>query len=169
MTCSIGFRAPSAAGLAQEVLQRVLEDIDVDDPALYRDPSQPATAGPGRVPEALQAFARSAVERALRAPAALERALGEVMTEPKPSVWFDAGAPLRRGQGVRLDRRTRMMYDASHVYINGEAFRAGGRDATLMRRLADARGLTAVDVGRLGDDARALLSEWLQAGWLHGE
>ncbi len=30
-----------------------------------------------------------------------------------------------------------MLYDARHVYLNGEAFAAGGRDARLMRQLAD--------------------------------
>jgi 50S ribosomal protein L16 3-hydroxylase len=171
MTCSIGFRAPSAAGVAQELLQRFAETIDHDDaPALYRDPSQPASATPGRVPDALQAFARTAVERALREPGALARALGEVLTEPKPQVWFDAaGAVLAPGRGVQLDRRTRMMYDAAHVYINGEALRAGGRDATLMRRLADRRRLAAADVDKLGADARELLAQWVQAGWLHAD
>jgi len=172
MTCSIGFRAPSAAAIAQELLQRVAESIELDAASqpLYRDPSQAATAAPARVPDALQAFARAAVERTLREPAALERALGEVLTEPKPQVWFDAaGAALAPGRGVQLDRRTRMMYDTANVYINGEALRAGGRDATLMRRLADRRRLAAQEVARLGDDARLLLAEWAHAGWLHAE
>jgi 50S ribosomal protein L16 3-hydroxylase len=169
MTCSIGFRAPSTAGLAQEVLQRVIEAIDLDDaPQLYRDASQPATPKPAQVPVALHAFAQSAIERALRAPALLERALGEVLSEPKPQVWFDGGVALSPDTGVQLDRRTRMMYDAAHVFINGEAFRAGGRDAALMRRLADERTLSAREVARLGDDAMALLDEWARAGWLHG-
>jgi hypothetical protein len=34
---------------------------------------------------------------------------------------------------VQLDRRTRMMYDERHVFINGESLRAGGADARLMR------------------------------------
>ena len=52
--------------------------------------------------------------------------------------------------------------------VNGEAFRAGGLDARLMRRLADQRRLEADDVARLGDDAAELLKQWLEAGWLHG-
>ena len=169
MTCSIGFRAPSAAAIAQELLQRIAETIEPDDIALYRDPSQPAIATPARVPDALQAFARAAVERALREPGSIEQALGEILTEPKPQVWFDAGAPLAPGRGVQLDRRTRMMYDAAHVYINGEALLASGRDATLMRRLADRRCLAAHEAARLGADARGVLAQWVQAGWLHAD
>jgi 50S ribosomal protein L16 3-hydroxylase len=30
---------------------------------------------------------------------------------------------------VVLDRRTRMMHDARHIFINGESYRAAGRDA----------------------------------------
>jgi 50S ribosomal protein L16 3-hydroxylase len=52
------------------------------------------------------------------------------------------------------------------VYINGESYRAGGRDATLMRRLADRRALGVADVARLGADARALLDDWVSAGWV---
>ncbi len=105
----------------------------------------------------------------MRDPDGLDRALGEHLTEPKASVWFDP--PTRRvdlSKGLRLDRRSRMMYDTRHVYLNGEAFRAAGRDATLMQRLADRRGLDAGEVSRLGRQARALVALWAQAGWLHG-
>jgi hypothetical protein len=53
------------------------------------------------------------------------------------------------------------------VFINGESFRAAGRDARLMRRLADrSRVCAATDVDALSDDARELLDDWLDAGWL---
>jgi 50S ribosomal protein L16 3-hydroxylase len=68
-----------------------------------------------------------------------------------------------------LDRRTRMLYDARHLYINGESFRAGGADATLMRRLADRRVLGPRELSRASEGARALLAEWCEAGWVHAE
>jgi 50S ribosomal protein L16 3-hydroxylase len=168
MTASIGFRAAGRAELRDEMLQRMLDSSerpDVDD--LYRDPRQPATEQPGRIPEALLQFATHEVVRWVLEPHALACALGEVLSEPKPSVWFDAGAPLAEGRGVRLDRRTRMLYDERHVFINGDAFRAAGRDATAMRRLADERTLPAARIAALSDDARELLDQWAQAGWLH--
>jgi 50S ribosomal protein L16 3-hydroxylase len=62
-----------------------------------------------------------------------------------------------------------MIYDKRHVFINGEAFRAGGRDATLMQRLANGRVLDARGFAALSDDARALLDQWAEAGWLHAD
>lgn len=172
MTYSIGFRSPSRTSLAHDLLTRLSDGPDEDGPGhpqLYRDPSQDAVDRPGEVPAALVEFARDALARALAEPLAVERALGESLTEPKPNVWFEPGEPEGLEQGVRLDRRTRMMYDARHVFINGESYLAGGRDAVLMRRLADQRGLEARDLARASDDALDLLASWCEAGWVHAE
>ncbi|MBV7427762.1 MULTISPECIES: cupin domain-containing protein [unclassified Acidovorax] len=169
MTYSIGFRAPARAELAQELLVRLAEDAGDEEgsPLLYRDAQQAAVAQPGAIPAGLHDFARTALARALAQPLVLERALGEYLTEPKPSVWFEPGDAGVMLEGVRLDRRSRMMYDAHHVFINGESYRAAGRDATLMRRLADERQLTARELARASDDALELLSSWCDAGWAH--
>jgi 50S ribosomal protein L16 3-hydroxylase len=174
MTCSIGFRAATETTLAQELLHQIADELEA--PAadatgraaerIYRDAAQAATAEPGRLPASLREFAQAALARALRDPKALDRALGVLMTELKPQVWFDAGEPLPDGTPAALDRRTRMAWDDAHVFINGESFRAGGRDARLMRRLADARTLSAADVARLSADARTLLDDWAEAGWV---
>ncbi|RFP79979.1 cupin domain-containing protein [Hydrogenophaga sp. SNF1] len=165
MTCSIGFRAPQRGGLAGELLQRMADALEDD--TLYRDPAQAATAQPARLPEGLQAFAADALQRLLGEREALALALGEVMTEPKPHTWFDEPASAWAPGALRLDRRTRMMYDDRHVFINGEGLRAGGADARLMRRLADQRRLSADDTRRASAEAQAVLADWFEAGWLH--
>ncbi|MEJ6000449.1 JmjC domain-containing protein [Paucibacter soli] len=170
MTCSVGFRTPWRAELARELLQRLMDD---DSQAyankMYADPKQAATEAPGEIPQQLLDFARDATERALKEPLALERALGEALTEPKPRVWFEQGGVLPAGAGIALDRRSRMMYDRAHVFINGESFRAAGRDAQLMRRLADARALSAKEVAKLSDGARELLEIWVEDGWVQAQ
>ena len=147
---------------------RVAEDAGEDDtPVLYRDAGQNAVEQPAAIPERLHDFAREALQRALSEPLVLERALGEYLTEPKPSVWFEphgAGVML---EGLELDRRTRMMYDAHHLFINGESYRAGGKDFTLMKKLADTRRLERRDVSGASDDALSLLSQWCEDGWAH--
>ncbi len=168
MTCSIGFRAAGRDELAHEVVQRMLDGAEPDARSpLYRDPTLAATNEPGRIPAALQTFAAQAVARLFADPNALACALGEVLSEPKRGVWFDASTqPGDARVGVRLDQRTRALYDDAHVFINGESFRAAGRDARLMRRLADSRVLAARDVAALSKAARGLLDDWLDAGWL---
>lgn len=165
MTASVGFRASTSEGLAAELLPRLLDDVDSHG-KLYADPRQEAVAEPARVPPALLAFARQAVEAAVERPHAVARALGEALTEPKAQVWFEPGDVLPEGHGARLDRRSRMLYDEAHVFLNGESFRASGRDAALMRCLADSRALSAAEVGRLSAQARELLDQWTEDGWV---
>ncbi|SFC68977.1 50S ribosomal protein L16 3-hydroxylase [Polaromonas sp. OV174] len=186
MTYSIGFRAPAQTELAAELLHRLAEfsedaaEPDAEDsglpagaPRLYRDPGQAATATPAALPADLAAFAGQAVLEALKDPLALGCVLGEYLTEPKPSVWFDEalqawdGDAAKAGQtGIELDARTRMMYDDNHVFINGESYRAKGADARLMRQLADQRELSARELRKASVTAMALLGDWHEAGWL---
>jgi 50S ribosomal protein L16 3-hydroxylase len=185
MTYSIGFRCPVQSELAAEMLHRLAEFSEGETapdeegkqptglPRMYRDPTQPATATPAALPECLVSFARQAVLEALKDPLVLACALGEHMTEPKPTVWFDEpeqpwdAEAAKAGQStLALDARTRMMYDSDHVFINGESYRAKGADARLMYRLADQRHLAASDLRKASKSAIALLGEWHEAGWL---
>ena len=168
MTYSIGFRSPKAGELAQELLQRLAEDAsEVVGEVFYRDPGQPAVPTPAAMPADMERFARQALQQVLKDPLALMRALGETLSEPKAHVWFEAGAKPGGRWGVTLDRRTRMLYDEQHMFINGESYRAAGRDAVLMRRLADQRCLSAAEVARASKAARELLQAWCEDGWAH--
>lgn len=180
MTYSIGFRAPARRELAAELLHRLAEfsedaaEASSDDArGLYRDPGQAATSTPAALPAALAAFAGEAVLKALQDPLAVACALGEYMTELKPSVWFDEPGvewdPSQAGAGVCLDARTRMMYDQYHVFMNGESYRAMGADARLMQRLADQRVLSARELGKASRAAMDLLADWHEAGWLRAD
>lgn len=169
MTWSVGFRAPARGELAGEVLQRLAQDAgDVVGGALYRDAGQSAQAHPGAIPAAMRDFTQAALERLLREPHAVDRVLGEYLSEPKAQVWFEPAEDAAVDAGVSLSPRTRMLYDARHVFINGESFVASGRDARLMRMLADARQLSAQEVAMLSPQARVLLRDWVRDGWLHG-
>lgn len=173
MTYSIGFRIPNRAELARELLQRLAEQTeDAVGMALYSDPDQAAVQEAAEIPPRMLAFAKDALRDALKDEGAFARGLGEYLTEPKASVWFDAVEPsgeLNHDlalRGCRLDRRTRMMFDAQHIFINGESFVASGRDARLMHTLANARLLPPQDVGQLSAETFQLLASWAEAGWL---
>ena len=173
MTYSIGFRIPNRAELARELLQRLAEDAeDAVGVSLYRDPDQTAVDNPAEIPARMLTFAEDALRDALKDTHAFARGLGEYLTEPKPNVWFDTSetshhlATVIRANGCRLDRRTRMMFDATHVFINGESLMATGRDAVLMRSLANERVLSAKDTCKVSAQAFELLLTWAEAGWL---
>ena len=165
MTCSIGMRSPQRGELAAELVQRLAETYD--DAVLYRDAGQPAAAKPATIPRALARFASDAVRRLAAQPGAVARALGEALSEPKPHVWFEKRTTRWRPRAVALDRRTRMLYDARHVFINGETVRLGRRDTGLLRRLADERALDAGAVRGASRAVNELLGEWFTAGWVH--
>jgi len=70
-----------------------------------------------------------------------------------------------------LDRRTRMLYRRSACYLNGEAIDMTGADAAsraLARKLADQRGLDAVQAARALrlPWLRDRLHDWLSSGWI---
>lgn len=175
MTYSIGFRAPERGEIARELLGRLSEDdghgVQQNPCAdmrrvLYKDAAQRATPAPAEIPDALSRFARQALERELAKAHAVERALGESLTELKSQVWFDTCEDFDMASGVRLDRRTRMLYDQQHLFINGESVRAGGRDARLMQKLANDRRLLPSDLSRASSGAKDLLQLWGESGWL---
>lgn len=176
-TYSIGFRSPGREELSREVLQRIADEAQEEGASVrYADPAQEAVSGAAALPVALTEFAKTAVERLLRDPKALPRALGEYLTEPKANIFFDAvpnadaiDALLSQPRTCTLvlDRRTRMMYDDHHLFVNGESYRASGRDATLMRGLADRRQLASAELGRASAAALELLSAWCEDGWAH--
>lgn len=170
MTYSIGFRIPKKAELARELLQRVAEQAEDElGEVLYRDADQPAVEQPAEIPAAMQVFAHKAVQAALQDPLAVARGLGEYMTEPKPNVWFESLEEdvAVAACAVRLDRRSKMMFDDEHIFINGESFLAAGRDAVLMRTLANRRNLTVQEAQKLSKQAQKLLAGWAVSGWLH--
>jgi len=177
MTFSIGFRAPSR----HELLHAWLADsadspIDGPDPR-YRDPGATATSTPGRVPDAMHA-SLAAWLRGWRPPArAVDRFIGRFLTEPKPSVWFDA--PSRRAsedgfaqaamrRGLRADRRSRLAYRGRDFFINGEWLPMTRARAVPLRRFANERELPPGALGPTPVDPELLgsLHEWFDAGWI---
>lgn len=177
MTYSIGFRAPAELELARELLQRFADDTleaeEEEKKILYKDTKQVAVEEPALIPSALLDFAKQAVEKAMSDPDALARNLGEYLTEPKANVWFDEPEPdseediiLTRQNRVDLHPRSQMLFDARHIFLNGESWRAAGADAKLMQKLANQRFLEPKDLNKASDGAMALLQEWADTGWL---
>lgn len=176
MTCSIGFRAPSRQELVREVLGRLGEGREgANDTERYADPTQPAVADPAALPVKLVHTAQRWLAEALREPGGVSRALGEYLSEPPDAVWF-AGpeAPSTGGRGprgvLRLDSSTRMLYDADHLFINGESVpwvQLQAQDTPVLKAFANSRALARGQRAVLSAAARRTLDDWVQAGWAH--
>jgi len=183
ITISIGFRLPAWQEIADawQDHQARLAPRDGRVPDTTRRP----TAAAGRLPSAMV----DAVARELRriAPSRRDtaRTLLEHLTEPKPSVVFDppgaARGPARflesaARRGLRLDLRTRMLYEGPEIAINGELAPVTRPMVALLRRMADRGRLEGAAAWERAwsalapDDQaalRALLHLWYRAGWLH--
>ncbi len=129
MTYSIGFRAPAAREVVDEFLHFLAGALVVPD-ARYADPDLRATAAPACIDDRLQRRIGAMLKSIRWDGALVARFAGCLLSEPKPNVFFDAPEPplqraefarriTRAGGGVSLDRRARLLYDSTHVYLNG--------------------------------------------------
>lgn len=177
ITLSIGFRAPSRHDFLAAFLAASADEPGGPDPR-FGDPSRPCTTRPGQLPDDLsRKLIRWAGEwRPSRAQ--IERFTGCFLTEPASDVWFDAPAsvPSRTvfearaaGSGVLLDRRTRMAWRGSRVFINGECLEPEPGLRRWLRELADARELVAPRCQQALQQSglSEQLHAWLAHGWLH--
>nr|WP_242538518.1 cupin domain-containing protein [Trinickia acidisoli] len=180
MTCSIGFRAPSANELIGQFLYYLAERGDTArtqaGERLYRDPHQSAVAHPAALPAALIDELGSILARVSWTERDLASFLGSYLSEPKSHVVFDApdrplgeAAFIRRAQtsGVRLDNKTALLYGTRSYFINGEES-AFPRGRKWLFELADARRIEGKRFVTLSADRAmtALLYEWYCAGWV---
>jgi 50S ribosomal protein L16 3-hydroxylase len=186
MTCSIGFRAPSRAEMPAGLLPILMEALEAGSAlqkssspeggcsgelawahGLYSDSGQPATSEPGRIPAAMQAFARQSLQQWLAQPVLLEEALGGYLTQLGPEA-YEVFRPkdLKPACPVLAHPLTRMLYDDHAFYINGEACHPQNADRPLFQALADQRKLAWPEVQALSEEAQSLLDEWACEGWL---
>lgn len=181
ITCSIGFRAPSANELTAQFLYHLAERGERSGAAersntLYRDPQQPAVKRPAELPVALVERVGAILAQVKWNEQDIASFLGTYLSEPKPSVVFDPPQrPLNEVRfmqlaskvGIRLDRKTNLLYDRRFFFLNGEQMRFVGSKKWLFD-LADARCMSAKRFVTLSDDSSvtARLHEWYCAGWI---
>ena len=181
MTCSVGFRSPSASELTGQFLYYLAErgTLAANDNAtqtLYRDPQQPAVAHPAQLPPALVGRVGALLAKIRWSDRDVSSFVGTWLSEPKPTVVFDAPErPLDEARftaaaikhGLALDRRTILLYDARSYFLNGEQYVLSNARKWLPE-LADERRLEGKRFVTLSHDSSvtALLHEWYCAGWI---
>jgi 50S ribosomal protein L16 3-hydroxylase len=178
MTCSIGFRAPSESELTAQFLYHLAERGEAAGKtgALYRDPRQAAVERPAELPAALVERVGAILAQVRWNEQDIASFLGTYLSEPKPSVVFDPPQrPLNEArfiaaaskQGLRLDRKTNLLYERRFFFVNGEEIAWSGAKKWLFD-LANHRSMSAKRFVTLSHDSpvTALLHEWYCAGWI---
>jgi 50S ribosomal protein L16 3-hydroxylase len=173
-TYSIGFRAASASELAAAFLDFLRDELDL--PGRYADPDLAPTDTPAEIDGAMRRRCERMLNRVSWDHATIARFLGCFLSEPKANVFFNPpDAPLSRAaftaraakDSVSLDPRTQLLYDATHVFINGAALPWPAGGASTLKQLANARGLARRAAGTVHPDASAILYTWYRDGYLH--
>jgi len=182
MTASIGFRAPSTHELTAQFLYHLAERRDdasegTRSHTRYRDPAQEPVANPAALPALLVERVGAILANVNWTEKDIAAFLGTYLSEPKANVVFDSPERALNEQkfverakktGVRLDRKTVLLYNARSFFINGEEQALSSKLKKWLPELADTRHLEAKRFVTLTDDSSmtALLHEWYRAGWL---
>jgi 50S ribosomal protein L16 3-hydroxylase len=173
MTYSIGFRAPAFQELSEAFLQFMADSIDL--PGRYADPQLTPARHPAKLPAQLLSRVTEQINKMRFTDDDISIFLGEYLSAPKASVFFDpAGKPLTpvrfiqaaNKRGVKLSRKTRMLYHSRHVFINGASFVTERADKTLLSMLADERRLDKTALQHASKDVLETFYNWYQDGWL---
>lgn len=170
-TYSIGFRAPLFQELAEAFLDHLRDTVAL--PGRYADADLRPTTAAARIDRAMQRRVAQALRRIHWTQADVARFLGRYLSEPASGVVFASHrtgrATFRRriaADGVRLDRRTQLLYDVVRYYLNGDDAPLPAAGAPALRRLADRRALTPRECAGLAPEMIDLLHDWERHGFL---
>ncbi len=173
MTYSIGFRAPSWQELGEAFMNFMADNVDLT--GRYADPDLAPTRHPAKIGDDMIDNVNAQFAKLAARPDDIAIFLGEHLSEPKPTIWFDPPAkpsPLMRfvasveKRGLRLHRKSRMLYRGKFVFINGESFQPTGTDRRLLQTLADQRELPTGMVSKASTDLQESLHQWYRDGWV---
>jgi len=173
MTYSIGFRAPSWQELGQALLQYKEDTLELT--GRYTDRGLTPTNKPAQINDDLFEKISIELQRISYSKEDLHIFLGEYLSSPKASVTFEV--PTRKATsktflgmlqktGIKLHRKTRMLYRGKYLFVNGESFLVTGKDLACLKSLADERFLRPESISNASQDLIDSLNHWYNIGWL---
>jgi 50S ribosomal protein L16 3-hydroxylase len=173
MTYSIGFRAPSYQELGEGFLQFMADTIDLE--GRYADPDLALSSHPAEISRSMLTQVAAQLNKVQFTETDITIFMGEFLSEPKPTVFFDLPTPalpaagfIKRAvkRGIKLSRKSKMLYRQNHVFINGESFAMSRKDKKLLVDLADLRELDGTAIATGSEDVLDALYVWYQDGWV---
>lgn len=173
MTYSVGFRAPAFQELGEAFLQFMADSVEL--PGRYADPDLSPSKHPAEISRQMLSQVTAELKKVQFTEDDIAIFLGEYLSEPKANVFFDRPARVlslprftqaATKRGVKLSRKTQMLYRGKHVFINGESFAAARVDKVSLCVLADLRQLDGAAVAQASKDVLEALYTWHQDGWI---
>lgn len=173
MTYSIGFRAPSFQELGEAFLNFMVDTIEL--PGRFSDPDLKLTKHPAELSASMLSKVQDQLSQIKFTHSDMTIFLGEYLTEPKASVFFDSPkkplAPMRFKseackKGLVLSLKTQMLYKGGHIFINGESFVVSAADGIPLKKLADERAILPETLRACSDDVFEAFCIWYEDGWL---
>jgi 50S ribosomal protein L16 3-hydroxylase len=172
LTWSIGFRAPTDRELTGAFLDFLRDRLEPE--GQYRDPGEAPTRHPAEIPAVLAGHIAHTLDAIRWTPALVREFTGRYLSEPKTHVSFTAPRkPLARTAfarraaraGIALDARARVLYHGQAFFVNGEALEVAPAARAQLRKLADARNLSAPVSAP--DEFWNVTYEWYLQGFVH--
>lgn len=172
-TYSIGFRAASAEAFATAFLDHLRDHLAFE--GRYSDPNLRPSNEPARIDARMCRQLGQMLKQVRWDRALVARFAGCWLSEPTPIVTFERPAQAlpavafrRRAArtGIKLDRRTQLLYDDDALYVNGEVHpwpRAGRAE---LASLANDRLMSAQSCAGLPRAAFELVEAWYRHGYL---
>lgn len=151
MTFSVGFRTFPAQELAEQFLMFLQDRVRLS--GRYRDPGLKRQKHPAEIGSAMIDQVTGTLSSIRWNRSTVCDFLGLALTEPKPHVFFDPPAqPLSltrftavaKRRGIRLDRRSLLLFSGKRFYLNGEPWQVPAADVSVLRQLADKRALDSL-------------------------
>ena len=172
MTYSIGFRAPSYQQLLEPWFADYAERVNPR--GRYEDRGSSAATRPAALPRPMAREIHNHLARYRPSGSDTKRFLLRHLSEPKAATVFNAPTTLSSTQlqrrvstrGLKLDRKTRLIYSGAAFGINGELVTAPRGAIQTLKMLADQRALSALHLQRASASTWALLHDWYRAGWI---
>jgi 50S ribosomal protein L16 3-hydroxylase len=181
VTWSVGFRAPTWQEMLESYLDVLQDQLTIDvtkKGERFTDAKREPAIQSGLIDKAMQSTMTKALAKGLR-PAltseTLHQFLGCYLTQPKSHVEFmppeDSSSPaafarIARAEGICLDLRSRLLFDATHFFLNGEKLNINKNDMRAWQTLSNARQIGAEIVHTLHAETIVMLHDLHQRGYL---
>ena len=168
-TWSIGFRAPPYAELGEGFLTHLQDHLQLG--GRYADADLQVQTHAAEISGKMIDRVTTELNKIDWKRDAVAEFLGRYLTEPKPQLFFDPPAnPVSTVHfrteaakcGVRLDRRSQLLFAGKQFYINGERADIAAASQDGIRQLADQRELISVDAV-----TSTTIYPWYCDGFLH--